>query len=460
MIGFAVCLDADVLVPRSVELGVQTLGVTLVHGTLLAALTWLVTRLRFFRLRPALSFALWALVLLKFFMPSGPALVKYGPSELLARAVTATSAGGSWARELWAGLLLHPRTLIGLALLLGYGLIVGVLVRRWLRSQWALSRATRALPALVGRPRELLVRCAEQLGVSPPDARITDEPWTPMVVGCLRPIVVLPAWLVREPELLESVLLHELGHIRRHDPWSHQVQRLAEALFFFWPVVHWVTARLRESREMACDALVLSHGHVSPHDYGCALLRIARHARCAPQPAMLGAASCGRRTLERRIDYLLTPHPRERWTARAITGMAAWGLFALSGAEPAPDPGEAGLFDASACRNRVGTTSGWLAQSRLIDRPPAQAAERPPERQMEPQLGPLPEQFAERPAEPPSERASGKRRVERQRPARGHGGCRRSMERSSESQAGSPSVIQAAIQPAGTARRGTSEAPT
>jgi beta-lactamase regulating signal transducer with metallopeptidase domain len=443
MIGFAVCLDADVLIPRSVELGVQTLGVTLVHGTLLAALTWLVTRLKFFRVRPALSFALWALVLLKFFMPSGPALVKYAPSELLARAVTAASSSEDWARELWAGLLLHPRTLIGLALLLTYGLIVAVLLRRWLHSQWALSRATRALQPLTGAPRELLMRCATQLGVRPPDARITDEPWTPMVVGCLRPIVVLPAWLLREPELLESVLLHELGHIRRRDPWSHQVQRLAEAVFFFWPVVHWVTARLRESREMACDALVLSHGHVSPHDYGCALLRIARHARCAPQPAMLGAASCGRRTLERRIDYLLAPHPRERFSLPAIAGITAWGLFVLSGASPPPAPDPAGLFDASACRNRIETDRGWLVQRRpleLIGRLPA-----PLPRHLPLPL-PLIEQQLGRPPElpPAPERTVAKRRVERPRPARSPSGCRRAI------------TIQAAI----ITPRGTSATPT
>lgn len=362
MIGFAVCLDADVLVPRSIELGVQTIGVTLIHGTLLAALTWLVTRLKFFRLRPALTFALWALVLLKFFMPSGPALVRYGPSALFSQAVGAFSSGEEWIRALGEDLLARPRVMLGLLVIVGYSAIVLVLIRRWLHGQWALARAVSGLPILKGPANEVLVRCARALDIRAPEARITEEPWTPMVVGCMRPVVVLPSWILAEPELLESVLLHELGHIRRHDPWSHQVQRLAEAVFFFWPVVYWVTARLRESREMACDALALTHGSVSAHDYGCALLRIARRARCSPQPAMLGAASCGRRMLERRIDYLLEPHPRERWTLPAVAGIAVWGLLVLSGAKP-QEREAPGLFDAEDCRS-----GGWLAQKKPSER--------------------------------------------------------------------------------------------
>jgi beta-lactamase regulating signal transducer with metallopeptidase domain len=377
MMAFAVCLDAEVLIPRSVELGLQTIGVTVVHGTLLAALTWMVTRLKFFRLRPALCFALWALVLLKFFMPSGPALVSYAPSALFEsafgrateRAFGMLGAGGAWTRAAWEDLLSRPQTLAGMLLIASYVTIVLLLLRRWQRGQRALARRVAEMPRADEGTQAILLRCSRALGVRPPELRITDEPWTPMVVGCLRPVVVLPAWLLREPELVESVLLHELGHISRRDPWSHQLQRLAEAVFFFWPVIYWVTGRLRESREMACDALVLTHSGVSAFDYGSALLRIAKHVRHAPQPAMLGAAACGRRLLERRIDYLLRPHPCERWSMPLLAGIGAWGLLVLSGAQPTND--KPGLLDAARCRD---SSPDWLADEKLQHRralPPA-----------------------------------------------------------------------------------------
>jgi len=41
MMAFAVCLDTELLLPRAIELGTETLGLTLAHGTLLAGLTWL-----------------------------------------------------------------------------------------------------------------------------------------------------------------------------------------------------------------------------------------------------------------------------------------------------------------------------------------------------------------------------------------------------------------------------------
>jgi len=350
MIGLVSCLDANEVVPRSVELVIQTFESTLLHGTLLAGLTWLVTRWHYIRARPALCFALWALVLLKFFLPSGPAFLPFGPSALLAQAIGAVGTVTKWVMM---HSLARSLTVLGMLSFGAYILTVLFLCRRWMISQWLLRQKVEQLEVAGSDIQQLARECAQTLGVRVPAVRITTDPWTPMVVGCLNPIVVLPAWIPESAHCRRAVLLHELGHIRRHDPWFHQFQLIAESVFFFWPVVHFVTAQLREAREMACDALVLTHGEISANDYGHSLLRIARQARTLQEPTILGVAIGSRKLLQRRIDYLLSSRPRERWTLSLLTATTVWGLLVLSGAQSTADTDRIGLLDQMTCQGEA-----------------------------------------------------------------------------------------------------------
>ncbi len=80
----------------------------------------------------------------------------------------------------------------------------------------------------------------------------------PVVVGWLRPVILLPASAVRalSPEELRAVMLHELAHIRRHDGLINLVQAIVESTLFFHPAVWWISHRIRTEREYCCDDLV------------------------------------------------------------------------------------------------------------------------------------------------------------------------------------------------------------
>ena len=77
----------------------------------------------------------------------------------------------------------------------------------------------------------------------------------PFVVGCLRPIVVLPISALSQLNVaqVEAILAHELAHVRRHDYLVNLLQTLAETLFFYHPAVWWISARIRDEREHCCD---------------------------------------------------------------------------------------------------------------------------------------------------------------------------------------------------------------
>ncbi len=77
----------------------------------------------------------------------------------------------------------------------------------------------------------------------------------PMVIGWLKPVVLIPAGLVTglTSAQLEAILAHELTHIRRHDYLINLVQNVLETVFFYHPAVAWVSSRIRIEREHCCD---------------------------------------------------------------------------------------------------------------------------------------------------------------------------------------------------------------
>ena len=82
---------------------------------------------------------------------------------------------------------------------------------------------------------------------------------TPVVVGWLKPVVLIPAsvFLQMSPGELETILAHELLHIRRGDNLINFLQSFAEILFFYHPCAWWISGVIRKEREFACDAAVL-----------------------------------------------------------------------------------------------------------------------------------------------------------------------------------------------------------
>ncbi len=77
----------------------------------------------------------------------------------------------------------------------------------------------------------------------------------PAVIGWLRPAVIVPTSLITgmSPQELESLLAHELAHIRRHDYLVNLWQTVVETLLFYHPAVWWISGVMRAERENCCD---------------------------------------------------------------------------------------------------------------------------------------------------------------------------------------------------------------
>ncbi|MFO0869483.1 MAG: M56 family metallopeptidase [Pirellulales bacterium] len=174
--------------------------------------------------------------------------------------------------EAWRWLA-DPRCWCGIWLL-GVAVTIRRVGRQWWRFRQRL-RQTRRLP-LPGIVDEV-ERLRRQLGVrTPVEVWVTESPFGPAVLGIVRPVIVLPEFLVRQLNLeqLEPILAHELIHLRRRDLWLCAAQQLAASLWWFHPLVGWANRSLSREIERCCDEEVVASLGYEPARYARALLEV------------------------------------------------------------------------------------------------------------------------------------------------------------------------------------------
>jgi beta-lactamase regulating signal transducer with metallopeptidase domain len=94
----------------------------------------------------------------------------------------------------------------------------------------------------------------------------------PLVMGYLKPVILMPIGMYSglSTDQLESILIHELIHIKRGDYLVNIVQSFLEGLYFFNPFMWIVSGIIRREREHCCDDAVI-HIHGNPMAYARAL---------------------------------------------------------------------------------------------------------------------------------------------------------------------------------------------
>jgi len=114
----------------------------------------------------------------------------------------------------------------------------------------------------------------------------------PMVVGWLRPVILIPVCSLVNLNVLqlEALLAHELAHIRRHDYLVNLMQTAIETLLFYHPAVWWLGNRIRDERENCCDDIAVTVCG-SVHVYASALANLEESRIASVRLAM--AASNG-----------------------------------------------------------------------------------------------------------------------------------------------------------------------
>jgi hypothetical protein len=143
---------------------------------------------------------------------------------------------------------------------------------------------------------------------------------------------------------MSAVLAHELCHLRRRDNLTAAIHMLVEAVFWFYPLVWWVGARLIAERERACDESVLASGN-EPEVYAESILKVCRFYVQSPLDCAAGVsgANLKKRVEEIMINRRLVPMSTAKKIMLGTAGAAAITLPLIAGnvavhaaAAPAP----------------------------------------------------------------------------------------------------------------------------
>ncbi|MGA8668897.1 MAG: M56 family metallopeptidase [Terracidiphilus sp.] len=120
---------------------------------------------------------------------------------------------------------------------------------------------------------------------------VTSKAVEPGVFGIVRPVLLWPSGLSEQLDDVHigAIVAHELEHVRRRDNLSCAVHRIAQALFWFHPLVYWVGWRMSEERERACDESVIAR-ITPPETYAESILKVCAFCLESPLPCVAGVS--------------------------------------------------------------------------------------------------------------------------------------------------------------------------
>jgi len=197
---------------------------------------------------------------------------------------------------------------------------------RWRRMRAAVRAST---PLLAGPEAETLARLQQRMGISKPIALAsTTTAVEPGIFGIFRPVLLLPAGISHRLAAaeMESVLVHELCHVRRRDNLTSAIHMLVEAIFWFHPLVWWLGARLVEERERACDEEVLRLGN-DPEAYAESILKTCQFYLEPPIVCMSGITGSD---LKKRVIRIMTEGIAHKLSPTKKILLATFGIAAIA----------------------------------------------------------------------------------------------------------------------------------
>ncbi len=259
-------------------------------------------------------------------MPQTPAFAEIPPAIELARKnrerraqalSTAARRAIEWpSPATWLLVAWCAGMAIGVARFLQQGVAVARAVRHCAKVEsesWCQSRDTVA--------RQLGVRRVVPL-------RSHSGAVSPMVVGCWRPVVLLPSdadkWTI---DRRRQVLLHELAHVQRRDVLTQSIAGLCCAVYWFNPLAWWGAAEMKRLREIACDDVVVAHTS-RPSSYAETLLNVAKEYRCRQRVGTVAMARTAQ--VESRIRAILDATRRRASMSKPVARVVGIAAIAIS----------------------------------------------------------------------------------------------------------------------------------
>jgi beta-lactamase regulating signal transducer with metallopeptidase domain len=150
----------------------------------------------------------------------------------------------------------------------------------------------------------------------------------PGLFGIVRPVLLLPQGLAGRltPVELDAVVAHEICHLKRRDNLTAALHMLVQALFWFYPLVWWLGARLIDERERACDEAVVASG-TDAEVYAESVLKVCRLYLHSPLACASGVSGAD---LKRRMEAIMSGRLASRLQTAKKLALAAFAAASVA----------------------------------------------------------------------------------------------------------------------------------
>lgn len=181
-------------------------------------------------------------------------------------------------------------------------------------------------------------KMATLIGIKKPvKLSFTHQLNTPVTIGFFKPLILLPITVASHlnAEEAETIILHELYHIKRNDYLINILVNFAAIFLFFNPFALLIIAAIKVERENSCDDQVMQFNYL-PSTYASALYQLEKLRRnSAPSLAM---AATGKGPLLLRIRRILAGEDVTKVSASGLFyGLIALLFFVLLAIQPGND---------------------------------------------------------------------------------------------------------------------------
>jgi bla regulator protein blaR1 len=307
------------------------------QSTLFAVVAGLLT-LTLRRNQASIRYGLWLAASAKFLIPfslltvlGAHLAIPHTPGPQTAVYTVVVQASQPFTQR--AAPAIHPSPLLALlpeALALlwltGFAVVLARWALRWRRIFAATRRASRISS---GREVEVLRHLELAAGMKYPiPFLLSQDSMEPGVFGVAHPVLLWPAGISTHlhDAHLKAILAHEVWHVRRRDNLAAALHMFVEAVFWFYPLVWWIGARLIDERERACDEAVLAIGN-EPEVYAESILKACEFCVESPLSCVSGVTGSN---LKKRIVRIMTQQLASKLTRAKKLMLATAGIAAVA----------------------------------------------------------------------------------------------------------------------------------
>jgi len=174
---------------------------------------------------------------------------------------------------------------------------------------------------------------------------VSSKATTPMLVGFIRPTIVLPDIALTDSEI-KMILAHELAHLRRKDTWLKLAILITRAVHWLNPVVHMLGRYIYDLCELSCDEKIVADMQARERkQYGQLILSILQHSTNRHNNMVCASSLCtSQENIRRRLTNMLNTKKSKKLVlalslvaALIITGLSSVVAHALSNGQAVDD---------------------------------------------------------------------------------------------------------------------------